>query len=78
VFKELTVEAAQMAQELMIAKHPRVVDELRVRVDVFEHEETVRATVRDIDASIEFFRAPAHERRKSNGSYSGMERRRRI
>lgn len=78
VFKDLTLDAAEMAQELVIAKHARVVDEVRVRVDVSGHEETVQATVRDIDASIERFRAPAHELRKGNGSYSGIERRSRI
>jgi Conserved TM helix len=56
VFKELTVETAEMAQELVIAKHARVVDEVRVRVDVSAHEEKVQATVRDIEASVERFR----------------------
>ena len=78
VFKGLTVEAAQMGQEVVITKHARVVDELRVRVEVFEHEERLQTTVRDIEAHIERFRAPSHERRKGNGSYSGIERRRRI
>ena len=78
VFKELTVEAAEMAQELLIAKRARVVEEVRVRVDVSRHEETVQETVRDIHASVERFRAQAHERRKGNGAYSGAERRLRI
>jgi hypothetical protein len=56
VFRELTLEAAERAQELVIAKRARVVDEVRVRVDVSGHEETVRETLRDIDASIERFR----------------------
>jgi hypothetical protein len=63
VFKELTLEASEMAQELELAKNARVVDEVRVRVDVSAHEHTVRETVRDLDASIERFRAPAHQRR---------------
>lgn len=78
VFKDLTVEAAEMAQELVIAKHARVVDEVRVRVDVSAHEETVQAKLRNIAASIERFRAPAHERRTGNGSYPGIERREQI
>jgi hypothetical protein len=77
-FKELTIEAAEMAEELLIAKRARVVDELRLRVDVSQHEETVQETVRDIHASVERFRAPAYERRKGNGSYTGAERRVRI
>lgn len=55
VFKELTLEAAEMAQELVIVKRARVVDEVRVRVEVSAHEEKVQATVRDIDARIERF-----------------------
>ena len=78
VFQELTVEAAERAQELVIAKHARVVDEVRVRVDVSVQEKTVQTTVREIEASIEHFRAPAHERRSGNGSCAGVERRTRI
>jgi hypothetical protein len=74
-FKELTIEAAQMAQELLIAKRARVVEELRIRLDISEHEETLQETVRDIHASVERFHAAAYERRKGNGSYTGAERR---
>jgi len=78
VIKELTVEAAEMGQELEIAKRARVVDEVRVRVDVSGHQKTVQATLRNSEASIERFRAPPHERRKGDGPYSGIERRGRI
>lgn len=78
VFKELTIEMPELAQEPVIVRQARVVEELEVRIAASEHAQTLREVVRAAEVSIERFRDGAHERRKGNGSYGGVERRIRI
>ena len=77
-FREVTVEMPERAEQPVIAKRPRVVEEIRVRVDVSGRQHTLHETLRDEQASIESFRSPGRERRKGNGSYTGAERRVKI
>jgi len=52
-FKETTIEVTQKAEQAVINKEARVVEEVVVRKDVGERTETVRDTVRRTDVKVE-------------------------
>ena len=52
-FKESTIEFTETAEEVVITKHARVVEEVIVSKVVKEHAETVRDTVRRTDVEVE-------------------------
>lgn len=52
-FREGEIELRESAEEPVISKNARVVEEVNVRKDVEEHEETVRDTVRKSDVDVE-------------------------
>lgn len=58
VFKERTIEVTETAEEAVVSKEARVVEEVVVNKDVKEHTETVRDTVRRTDVDVEPIDAP--------------------
>ncbi|MCB9527240.1 MAG: YsnF/AvaK domain-containing protein [Myxococcales bacterium] len=52
-FAEGTIEVTEMAEEVVVEKHARVKEEVRVRKDVEEKVETVEGTVRRADVEVE-------------------------
>ena len=52
-FKEGTIEMTETAEEAVVSKQARVVEEVVVRKDVQERTETVRDTVRRTDVEVE-------------------------
>lgn len=48
-----TIEVAQMAEEAVISKEARVIEEIVIRKDVEEHTETISDTVRRTDVEVE-------------------------
>ena len=52
-FQERTIEATEMAEEAVVAKEARVVEEIVVNKDVDQRTETVRDTVRRTDVDVE-------------------------
>jgi len=52
-FKENTIEFTETAEEAVVNKQARVVEEVVVRKDATEHVETVRDTVRRTDVQVE-------------------------
>lgn len=70
VFKERTIEVNETAEEAVVAKRARVVEEVRVAKEQTQREQTVRDTVRSTDVEVE------HEGEAMNASsYDGPERR---
>jgi stress response protein YsnF len=52
-FKESTLELIETAEEAVVSKEARVVEEVIVSKDVTEHDETIRDTVRRTDVKVE-------------------------
>lgn len=52
-FQEGTIEVTEMGEEAVVEKRARVAEEVVVRKDVEEHDETVRDTVRRTDVDVE-------------------------
>jgi len=52
-FQEKAIEATETREEAVVDKHARVVEEVAVRKDVEEKNETVRDTVRKTDVEVE-------------------------
>ena len=52
-FQERSIEATEMAEEAVVAKEARVVEEIVVNKDVGQRTETVRDTVRRTDVDVE-------------------------
>lgn len=80
-FREGSIELTETAEEAVIAKHARVVEEVIVSKDVDERIETVHDTVRRTDVEVEplgFQPYTGTERRRPGASstYTGAERRR--
>jgi uncharacterized protein (TIGR02271 family) len=82
-FRERTIEVKESAEEPVVEKRKRVVEEVRVGKESTQREKTVRDTVRSTDVRVEHegeaMNASAYqgpERRISaSGSYTGPERR---
>ena len=74
-FQELTIEVRETAEELVVTKRARVVEEVVVSKDVTQREETVHDTVRKTDVRVERTAPGGVERRKGSGTYAGIERR---
>lgn len=69
-FRDRTIEVSETAEEPVIAKRSRVVEEVRVAKEQTQREQTVRDTVRSTDVKVE------HEGEAMNAaSYDGPERR---
>lgn len=51
--KEGTIEMTEMAEEAVVSKRARVIEEVVVRKEASEHTETVRDTVRRTDVNVE-------------------------
>lgn len=51
--KEGTIEMTEMAEEVVVSKRARVIEEVVVRKEATEHTETVRDTVRRTDVDVE-------------------------
>ena len=83
-FRERTIEVNETAEEPVIGKRSRVVEEVRVGKEQTQREQTVRDTVRSTDVKVEHqgeaMNAASYdgpERRISASvDYTGMERRR--
>jgi hypothetical protein len=52
-FEEGTYDVMECAEEVVIIKRPKVVEELVVSREVTEHKEHIRATVRRLDVDVE-------------------------
>ena len=81
-FRERTIEVRETVEEPVVTKRARVVEEVHVNKDVTERDETVRDTVRRTDVKVDHstgarsaHRYTGRERRVSNASYAGEERR---
>jgi uncharacterized protein (TIGR02271 family) len=87
-FRERTIEVRESAEEPVVSKRARVVEEVHVNKDVTERDATIRDTVRKTDVKVEQpgtaraasarsgHRYTGSERRRSNApAYSGVERR---
>ena len=74
-FQEQTIEVRETAEELVVTKRARVVEEVVVSKDVTQREETVHDTVRKTDVRVERTAPGGVERRKRAGTYAGVERR---
>ncbi len=68
-FKEQSIEVHETAEEAVVAKRGRVVEEVVISKEEVEREETIRDTLRETDVEIE--RIPGGMR----SSYQGAERR---
>lgn len=69
-FKEGTIEVTETAEEPVIAKRARVVEEVVVRKDVEDRTETVRDSVRRTDVDVEQIES---EKLRDNGSVRGTD-----
>jgi uncharacterized protein (TIGR02271 family) len=77
-FRERAVEVRETAEEPVVAKRGRVVEEVHVGKQATEREQAVRDTLRRTDVRVEKTAAPAYrgpERRKRKLSFSGADRR---
>ncbi len=82
-FKEKSIEISETAEEPVLEKSARVVEEVKVGKEAREHEEKIRDSVRRTDVEVE--RTGAHgrvsrytgpeRRRASSMAYTGPERR---
>ncbi|MEJ7708347.1 MAG: YsnF/AvaK domain-containing protein [Pyrinomonadaceae bacterium] len=52
-FKEGVIEVTEMAEEAVVSKQARVVEEVVIGKEVTEHQETIRDTVRRTDVELE-------------------------
>jgi uncharacterized protein (TIGR02271 family) len=66
-FQEKAIEATETREEAVVDKHARVVEEVAVRKDVEEKNETVRDTVRKTDVEVEQIPGQT-QRRKDDAS----------
>lgn len=82
-FRERTIEVRETAEEPVVSKHARVVEEVAVSKQATEHDETVRDTVRQTEVEVDRTGATRRNeryagvdrRRGSAGQYTGPERR---
>ena len=70
---DFTVDIKETAEQPVVVKRARVVEEVRISKQVTRHEHTVRDTVRKTDVHVE--RYDGAERRRNTGGYTGVERR---
>jgi uncharacterized protein (TIGR02271 family) len=80
VFKDLTIEILETAEEAVVEKRRRVVEEIVIGKEVVERDETIRDTVRHTEVDIEREAANSSqyggpERRRLQLAYPGPERR---
>jgi uncharacterized protein (TIGR02271 family) len=80
-FKEQTIEVRESAEEPVVSKTARVVEEVRVGKDIDTREETVRDTVRKTEVDVEQIGTPTAASKSRGGTarkktYTGPERRR--
>jgi uncharacterized protein (TIGR02271 family) len=73
VFKEMTIEIRETAEEAVVEKRSRVVEEIVVGKEVSEHEKTIRDTVRHTEVDI--VRQHGAERRRADEPFDGPDRR---
>ena len=71
-FRERTVEVRETIEEPVVSKRARVVEEVVVRKQATEHDETVRDTVRETEVNVDRTTDATRAARR----YSGTERRR--
>ena len=72
-FTEQSMELRETAEEPVVAKTARVVEEVTVGKQRSTHQETIKDTVRKTDVEVK--RQGGQERRRSTAGYKGMERR---
>jgi stress response protein YsnF len=60
LFQERTIEATETAEEAVVAKEARVVEEVALRKTAEERTETVRDTIRRTEVEVEDDRVPAN------------------
>lgn len=72
-FTQQSVEIRETAEEPVVAKTARVVEEVVVGKQSTKHQETIKDTVRKTDVEVK--RSGGQERRRSTAGYQGMERR---
>lgn len=66
-FKEGEIEMTEHAEIPMVDKEARVVEEVNIGMDVEEHDETIRDTVRKTDVDIENLNDDELRRRRTDG-----------
>ena len=66
-FEEGTLEVTEKAEEAVVSKQPRVVEEVSLNKSVGERQEVVRETLHGTDVSVERLN-PAHDRGPKNSS----------
>jgi uncharacterized protein (TIGR02271 family) len=71
-FRERTIEVRETVEEPVVSKRAHVVEEVVVRKEALEHDETVRDTVRKTEVNVD--RTPGAPR--ATRGYTGAERRR--
>lgn len=71
VFQEKTIEIRETAEEPVVVKRGRIVEEVVIGKESTEHDETIRDTVRKTDVEVERTGGLS-----ANRSYTGRERRR--
>jgi uncharacterized protein (TIGR02271 family) len=85
-FKEQSFEVRESAEEAVVGKTARVVEDVVIGKKSSARQKTIQDTVRKTDVQVEQLREGSRsaqqprryggeERRRSNGSYEGMERR---
>jgi len=72
-FTEQSIEIRETAEEPVVAKTARVVEDVVVGKQRSTHKETIQDTVRKTDVEVK--RSGGQERRRSTATYTGMERR---
>jgi uncharacterized protein (TIGR02271 family) len=77
-FKEQSFEIRTTAEEAVVGKTARVVEDVVIGKESSKREQTIKDSVRKTEVEVQQLgkgSGSRQERRKSNGSYSGMERR---
>ena len=74
-FKERSFEVRETAEEAVVGKTARVVEDVVIGKESSTREKTIQDTVRKTDVEVERLRYDGQERRRSSASYKGMERR---
>ncbi len=65
-FKEGEIELTERAEEAVVGKQARVVEEVSIGKNVAEHEQTVRDTVRSTEVDVEEIDTDTSTRTASN------------
>lgn len=70
-FKEGSVEMTEHAEEPVVRKEARVVEEINLGKDVEEHDENIKGTVRKTDVEVDRLDEDELRRRRTEGDRPG-------